>query len=337
MLIDFGQAIQDIHRTFGQTLVTGTLGYQPPEQIMGKASPQSDVYSLGVVAVEFLSGRSAHTMLEGQVLRWEKHCRRLPLPIQEWLDGMLHPEDAKRYSAKEALDHLEQISEVFVDPQTSPNTVELQASAKFLEMLDDAIIEEAEHKRRTREDQHRRMVEQERESDSRQDQEDRWVQSETQLLTEMLSSWEQLLNAVQSEKVSWERGLSTFVGAFIDRVISCEDQRAWGSIDHRITILVAVARNNDLFNSDYQQWVLETFLQPQIDHLELIKLQHSALARDLAMAEQELRLQPWWALLKKNTLTQKVLTLQSELSNCEKGISNTEDVIKILKVRYAAI
>ena len=34
VLIDFGQAIRDVHRTFGQTMLTGTLGYQALEQII---------------------------------------------------------------------------------------------------------------------------------------------------------------------------------------------------------------------------------------------------------------------------------------------------------------
>ena len=55
VLIDFGQAVQDVHRTLGQTMVTGTIGYQAPEQISGNAMVKSDVYSVGVVAVELLT------------------------------------------------------------------------------------------------------------------------------------------------------------------------------------------------------------------------------------------------------------------------------------------
>ena len=205
----------------------------------------------------------------------------------------------------------------------------------FMEMLDDAIIEEADQKRRTRETEHRRQVELERENDSRRQQEDRWLEVETQLWSEMLGSWEQLMSAIQSEKVSWERGLSTFAEAFSDRVTSCGEHRKRGSIDHRIIILVTVAQTNDLLNADYQQWVLDTFLQTKFDHLESLRLQHSAVARDLAMAEQELRLQPWWAILQKSSVKQDLSIFQAELSRCEKTIVNTEEEIQNLRARYA--
>ena len=49
VLIDFGQAVQDVHRTLGQTMVTGTIGYQAPEQISGNATVKSDVYLILVL------------------------------------------------------------------------------------------------------------------------------------------------------------------------------------------------------------------------------------------------------------------------------------------------
>ena len=59
-LIDFGQSIDAIHKTYGHTLVTGTLGYQAPEQIHGSPNMKSDVYSVGVLAVELLTGIPPH-------------------------------------------------------------------------------------------------------------------------------------------------------------------------------------------------------------------------------------------------------------------------------------
>ena len=149
VLIDFGQAVQDVHRTLGQTMVTGTIGYQAPEQISGNATVKSDVFSVGVVVVDLLTGTSAFTMLEGQILRWEKHCRRLPLPVQEWLDGVLHPEPRQRWDAAEALQQLHQLGDVFAESSTATHVSSNMGSVStdFLNMLDGAIRDESERQR----------------------------------------------------------------------------------------------------------------------------------------------------------------------------------------------
>ena len=46
-LIDFGTAIDAIHRTLGATHNAGTIGYMAPEQIVGNPEEASDVYSVG--------------------------------------------------------------------------------------------------------------------------------------------------------------------------------------------------------------------------------------------------------------------------------------------------
>ena len=109
VLIDFGHAVGDIQRTYGQTMVTGTLGYQAPEQIIGEAKPKSDVYSLGVSAVELLTQKKPYTMLEKQQINWKKHCSHLSFPLQTWLEGVLQEEVSQRWTAKKALEELQKI------------------------------------------------------------------------------------------------------------------------------------------------------------------------------------------------------------------------------------
>ena len=62
-LVDFGLSIQVEQARAVQGSVTGTLPYIAPEILIGgiKPSKRSDLYSLGVVALELLVGHSVHT------------------------------------------------------------------------------------------------------------------------------------------------------------------------------------------------------------------------------------------------------------------------------------
>ena len=237
VLIDFGQAVHDIHRTMGQTMVTGTLGYQSLEQIIGNASTKSDVYSVGVVAVELLTGLKAHTMLEGQVLRWERKCRELPLPIQEWLDKLLHQDPNQRFSAAEALSALEGMADVFVEVEESePVAVELvpvsaTVSEDFLGFLEDAIEDENEEKRaeieearQERERAHQAKIEQERkqreeeeaayrqqvEAERQAELQRREEERQAEIKRQQEAEWSQQEEALWAEMLgSWEQLLNT--------------------------------------------------------------------------------------------------------------------------------
>jgi serine/threonine-protein kinase len=59
-LVDFGLA-RALDTTHNQTLV-GTLGYCSPEQMMGKACQQSDLYSVAVTLTQLLTGRAPETL-----------------------------------------------------------------------------------------------------------------------------------------------------------------------------------------------------------------------------------------------------------------------------------
>ncbi len=71
LLGDFGIA-QSANRAGKQALSLGTLRYMAPEQLEGKdLDPRSDVFSLGVVLHEALTGRVPYSSLQPNVLRRE--------------------------------------------------------------------------------------------------------------------------------------------------------------------------------------------------------------------------------------------------------------------------
>ncbi len=340
VLIDFGQAVQDVHRTLGQTMLTGTIGYQAPEQISGNATVKSDVYSVGVVAVELLTGTSAFTMLEGQNLRWERHCRRLPLPVQEWLDGVLHPEPRQRWDAKEALQRLQKLGTVFVESSTGTAQASSNmgsVSTDFLNMLDGAIQDESEKQRLYREAEYRHKVEAERSAEQQRQQEAAWQQTETQLWKEMLGSWEQLLSAIQAKKVSQYKGLEIFRSAFEPRVQQCFDNRQSGKVSARLMMLLEYAANepSKMRIQKYDKWIFETFLKSKDAERKQISLKKVHQQRELAMVKQELSMQSWWsALWKRSALEQSLAELETEIASLEQQIGTLWEDIQQTMLRY---
>jgi eukaryotic-like serine/threonine-protein kinase len=55
-LIDFG-AVQDLNGESANPTVVGTPGYHAPEQAEGRATFSSDIYALGMTAIQFLTGQ----------------------------------------------------------------------------------------------------------------------------------------------------------------------------------------------------------------------------------------------------------------------------------------
>lgn len=58
-LIDFGAVREVVRLTMGGgSTIIGTFGYMPPEQLMGRALPPTDLYALGITALECLTRRT---------------------------------------------------------------------------------------------------------------------------------------------------------------------------------------------------------------------------------------------------------------------------------------
>jgi serine/threonine-protein kinase len=119
MLIDFG-AVKEVSTLqvdpFGQTTRTiaiGTIGYMPSEQALGKPRLSSDVYAVGMMAIQALTGATPHQLPEdnnGEVI-WRDRAQ-VSEALATLLDRMVRYHFSQRYqSAIEARQDLKAILE----------------------------------------------------------------------------------------------------------------------------------------------------------------------------------------------------------------------------------
>ncbi len=112
ILIDFGAVKPIWNELFADTNTTiaiGTPGYMPYEQELGKPRPSSDIYALGMIAIQALTGvhptklpEDGHT---GEVI-WQ-HLALVSPELAAVVNKMVHYRFQDRYqSAKEVLDAL---------------------------------------------------------------------------------------------------------------------------------------------------------------------------------------------------------------------------------------
>jgi len=116
-LVDFG-AVQEALREQGGggSTVIGTFGYMAPEQFLGQATPQSDLYGLGATLLHVLSGRvpAEMTHSDGLGLQFEEliNCSE---GLKWWLKKMVAANPNERYlSAREARRMLVRLDELRV-------------------------------------------------------------------------------------------------------------------------------------------------------------------------------------------------------------------------------
>ena len=97
-LIDFG-AVANPQVQSGGSTVAGTYGYMPPEQLMGKPEPASDIYALGALAVELFSGKSPANLPHKDFrMIFEPEIEQMPPELIATLRQMLEPSIENRLS-----------------------------------------------------------------------------------------------------------------------------------------------------------------------------------------------------------------------------------------------
>ncbi|MBO5754346.1 MAG: serine/threonine protein kinase [Proteobacteria bacterium] len=95
-LIDFG-AVANPQVQDGGSTVTGTYGYMAPEQLIGKPTIASDIYSFAVLSVYLFSGMPPEK-IDTKDLRLliDPHLEHLPHAVTVFLRQMLDPSPASR-------------------------------------------------------------------------------------------------------------------------------------------------------------------------------------------------------------------------------------------------
>ncbi|AFZ42484.1 serine/threonine protein kinase [Halothece sp. PCC 7418] len=110
-LIDFG-AVKEIKTLVltgdGQpkpSIVAGTQGYMPPEQLRGRPRLNSDIYALGVICIEALTGKAATQLEEDPEtgdLKWREGLE-VSEELAEILETMTRADFGERYQSAEAV------------------------------------------------------------------------------------------------------------------------------------------------------------------------------------------------------------------------------------------
>lgn len=100
-LIDFGAVQSVIPDRVGGSTIVGTTGYMAPEQLLGRATPSSDLYSLAATVVHAVVGIQPANL---PVVRLRLNFRRLANlsdGLSDILERMLAPEMGERFQRAE--------------------------------------------------------------------------------------------------------------------------------------------------------------------------------------------------------------------------------------------
>jgi CHASE2 domain-containing sensor protein/tRNA A-37 threonylcarbamoyl transferase component Bud32 len=116
VLIDFG-AVKEIHQQTEdaeQTVGIGTKGYMPIEQSAGNPQHCSDIYAVGMIGIQALTGLPPSELLKdapGRELLWRSRAQHVSHALTDVLTRMVRFQYTERYqTATEALQALQNVS-----------------------------------------------------------------------------------------------------------------------------------------------------------------------------------------------------------------------------------
>jgi serine/threonine protein kinase len=144
ILIDFG-AVKEINQLIVKangdvttTVTIGTPGYMPSEQVRGKPKLCSDVYAVGMIGIQALTGIHPGDLLDdpstGEV-SWRHLVQRVDPKLADVLDKMVRDNFSQRYqNAAEALQALLFLSQPPGTPAPTPTP------APTLQRFDEEVI-----------------------------------------------------------------------------------------------------------------------------------------------------------------------------------------------------
>jgi eukaryotic-like serine/threonine-protein kinase len=116
VLIDFG-AVKQVRTAatnpnlVSRTINIGTPGYMPNEQGMGYPKPASDIYAVGAIAIQCLTGSHPYSLFDNDTLQLEwQHLCKVNRDLATVIDLMIAPDYRQRYAnATEALDAIKSL------------------------------------------------------------------------------------------------------------------------------------------------------------------------------------------------------------------------------------
>ncbi|MBD1998390.1 CHASE2 domain-containing protein [Leptolyngbya sp. FACHB-541] len=160
VLIDFGIAkrittqLADVERNTKFTVAVGTPGYMPNEQSAGRPHFNSDIYALGMIAIEALTGQPPHMLnhdgMTGEVI-WRKQAPQVSSECADVLTKMVRYDFTQRYtSVRQVHEALKQLpivlNSVVATAQLEEGSTAIfeQADTAMLTQEDTAVFEQAD-------------------------------------------------------------------------------------------------------------------------------------------------------------------------------------------------